>query len=106
MITFDQFKAADIRIAKIRAVEDHPKADKLYILAIETGEKTKKIVAGIKQNYTKEELVNKQIVVVNNLEPATIRGVQSEGMLLAAKDDEKLAILVPEKEVKVGSPVS
>lgn len=106
MITFDQFKAIDIRIAKIISAEDHPDADKLYVLTVEVGEGTKKLVAGIKEHYTKEELVNKEIVVVNNLKPATIRGVQSEGMALATKDGGKLALLVPEKEVTVGSPVS
>ena len=106
MITFDQFKAIDIRIARIVSAEDHPNADKLYVLTVEVGEGTKKLVAGIKEHYTKEELVNKEVVVVNNLKPATIRGVQSEGMALATKDDGKLALLVPEKEVKVGSPVS
>lgn len=106
MITFDQFKAMDIRIAKIVACEDHPNADKLYVVTIETGDGTKKLVAGVKQHYTKEELINKEVVVVNNLEPATIRGVQSEGMVLATKDDMGLAVLVPDKKVKVGSPVS
>ncbi|MCQ9206607.1 MAG: methionine--tRNA ligase subunit beta [Omnitrophica bacterium] len=106
MITFDQFKAIDIRIAKIVSAEDHPNADKLYVLTVEVGEGTKKLVAGIKEHYTKEELVNKEVVVINNLQPATIRGVQSEGMALATKDGGKLALLVPEKEVKVGSPVS
>jgi len=106
MIKFAQFKAMDIRIAKIVGVEDHPDADKLYVVAVETGEGTKKVVAGIKEHYTKEELVNKQVVMLNNLEPATIRGVQSDGMILATKDGSKLALLVPEKEVKTGSPVS
>ena len=106
MITFEQFKEMDIRIAKITDVEDHPDADKLYVLTVETGDGTKKVVAGIKPYYTKEELAGRQVVVLNNMAPATIRGVQSEGMVLATKDSEKLAILVPEKEVKVGSPVS
>ena len=106
MISFDQFKAMDMRIAKITAVDDHPNADKLYLLKVELGGTTKNIVAGIKQYYTKDELLNREIVIVNNLEPAIIRGVQSEGMLLATKDSEKLAILIPEKEVKTGSPIS
>lgn len=106
MITFDQFKQMDIRIAKITACEDHPNADKLYVVTVETGKETKKLVAGIKQHYSKEELLNKQVVVITNLEAATIRGVESEGMILATKDGEKLAVLVPEKEVKTGSPVS
>ena len=106
MITFDQFKAMDIRIGKIVSVEDHPKADRLYVVTVETGGQTKKMVAGVKEHYSKEELANRQVAVLNNLEPATIRGVESQGMILATKDGEKLAILVPEKEVKTGSPVS
>jgi len=106
MINFDQFKAMDIRIAKIIACEDHPNADKLYVVTVETDGGTKKAVAGVKQFYTPEELVGRQVVFLNNLEPATIRGVQSEGMVLATKDGEKLSILIPEKEVKTGSPVS
>jgi len=106
VITFDQFKAMDIRIGKIVSVEDHPKADRLYVVTVETGGQTKKMVAGVKEHYSKEELANRQVAVLNNLEPATIRGVESQGMILATKDGEKLAILVPEKEVKTGSPVS
>lgn len=106
MITFEQFKQMDIRIAKITACENHPNADKLYVLSVDTGEGTKKLVAGIRQHYTAEELINRKVVMVNNLEPATIRGQSSEGMILATRDGEKLAILAPDKEVKAGSPVS
>ena len=106
MITIDQFKQMDIRIAKITAAEDHPNADKLYVLTVETGEGVKKLVAGIREHYTKEELINRQAVIINNLEPASIRGQRSDGMILATKDGEKLAMLVPDREVTVGSPVS
>ena len=106
MVKFDQFKAIDIRIAKIVSAEDHPNADRLYVVTVDIGGATKKVVAGIKKFYTKEELVDKLVVVVTNLEPATIRGVLSEGMILAAKDNEKLTVLTPEKEASVGSAVS
>jgi len=106
MITFDQFKQMDIRIARITAVENHPNADKLYLLSVDTGEGIKKLVAGIREHYTAEELIGRQVVIVNNLQPATIRGQSSEGMALATKDGEKLALLAPDKEVKVGSPVT
>ncbi len=106
MITFDQFKQMDIRIAKITAAENHPNADKLYLLTVETGDGVKKLVAGIRGHYTVEELIGRQVVIVNNLQPATIRGQASEGMALAAKDGEKLALLTPDKEVKIGSRVS
>ena len=106
MITFDQFKAMDIRTVKILEATDHPNADKLYVVKVQDGENERQVVAGIKQFYTKEELVGKQVIALVNLQPATIRGVESNGMILATKDDEKLAILTPEKEVKIGSKVS
>lgn len=106
MITFEQFKAIDIRIAKIVSAEEHPNADKLYVLTVDAASGTKKVVAGIKEHYSKEELVNKEVVLIANLTPATIRGVESQGMVLAAKDGEMLTLLAPEKEIKVGSPVS
>ncbi len=106
MVSFDEFKKIEIVTAKILEVEDHPNADKLYVMKIDIGGETPQIVAGIRAHYKKEELIGKQIVVVRNLEPATIRGVESNGMLLAAKDDKTLALLVPEKEISPGSPIS
>jgi len=106
MITFEQFKALEIRIAKIVACEVHPNADKLYVVTVEVGEKQKKVVAGIKNYYSIEELIGKSVVLLDNLEPATIRGVQSEGMILATRDGDKLAVLTPDRETASGSPVS
>jgi len=105
-VKFEDFKRADLKIAKILKVEDHPNAERLYVLTVTTGEAEKTIVAGIKPYYKPEELIGRSIVVVDNLEPAVIRGVLSSGMLLAAKDDKSLSILSPEKEIGVGSPVS
>ncbi|MFH1380992.1 MAG: hypothetical protein ABIH57_02340 [Candidatus Omnitrophota bacterium] len=106
MISFDQFKTMEICVAKVISVEDHPNADKLYVVTVDTGSQTKKVVAGLKMHYSIEELSGKSVVFLNNLEPAVIRGVESEGMILATKDQEKLAILIPEKEVSIGSPIS
>lgn len=103
MITFDDFKKLELTVAKIVEVKDHPNADKLYVLIIEIDNSKKQLVAGIKNHYKPEELIDKQIIVINNLEPAVIRGEKSEGMLLAAQDDEKIVILMPEKYVKTGS---
>ncbi len=105
-VKFEDFKKLNLRIAKILKVEDHPNADKLYLITVSTGEAEKTIVAGIKPFYKREELEGKSVVIVDNLEPATIRGVVSNGMILATKDGESLAVLVPEKPVKIGSPVS
>jgi len=106
MVSFEDFKALDIRIAKIISCEEHPKADRLYVLTIDSGSGPKKIVAGIRLHYKKEELPGKKIVVVDNLEPAVIRGVESQGMLLAARDGDRIVLLAPDKEAKAGSSVS
>jgi methionyl-tRNA synthetase len=102
MISFEDFKKMELKTATITEVKDHPNADKLYILTIDLGEEVKECVAGIKQFYTKEELVGKQVVVVNNLEPAVIRGVRSNAMILAAMDENLLSIAVMDKKVKNG----
>ena len=105
MVRFEELKRLDIRIARVLETKDHPNADKLYILKIDTGGKQKQIVAGIKNFYKKEDLVDKQIVIVDNLEPAIIRGESSEGMLLAAQDAQRISILIPDKPIKEGSRV-
>ena len=105
MVTFEEFKRLEIRVARIKEVKDHPNADKLYIITIDLEDKTKQIVAGIKSSYTKEELIGRQIVVVDNLEPAVLRGVESQAMLLAAQDDKGVCIITPDREVKIGSMV-
>jgi len=104
MIPFDEFAKLDIRTGKIISVDDHPKADKLYVMKIDVGEE-RTIVAGIKSYYTKEELVGKKIVAICNLEPATIRGVKSEAMLLAADDGKLVSLLEADKEMKTGAKI-
>jgi methionyl-tRNA synthetase len=106
VISFEEFKRMDLRIALVKKVAHHPNADKLYVLTIDVGGQEKVIVAGIKNFYKPEELENKKIVVINNLQPSLIRGIESNGMLLACKDKNTLAILVPERDVEVGSGVS
>lgn len=106
MITFEEFKKLDLRIGKIIQVEDLEGAQKLYKLRVDLGEKEITLVAGLKEFYKKEDLLNREIVVIANLQPATIRGVRSEGMLLAALEDGKPIILIPEKEVTPGSSIS
>lgn len=106
MITFDDFKKLEIKVAQIKEVKPHPNADKLYILSIDVGNGTKDIIAGIKEHYTEKELIGKKIAVVNNLEPVKIRGIESSAMLLAAKDDGNLSILVTDKDITTGSLIS
>ena len=104
MITIEEFRKLDLRIGKIKHVEDIPESDKLYRLEVDFGNEKRQLVAGIRGSYSKEQLIGKEIVVVANLQPAKIRGVESQGMLLAA-EDEKPIILIPEREVKLGSKV-
>lgn len=105
MISFDEFKKMEVKAAEVLEVKDHPNADKLYIMKIKIGEEEREIVAGIKPFYKPEELIGRQIVVVTNLEPAKIRGVESHAMLLAARDENTISVLVPDKPVKSGSIV-
>jgi methionyl-tRNA synthetase len=105
MVSFEEFKKLDIRIAKVLEVKEHPKADKLFVLKIDLGDRQKQIVAGIRGVYKKEDLAGRQIVVVDNLEPVTIRGESSEGMLLAAQSAEEISLLVPDKPIKEGAKV-
>jgi len=105
MVTLEEFKKLELKVARIKEVQEHPNAQKLYVLVIDLGDKTKQIVAGIKGSYKQEDLLGKQVVVVDNLEPALLRGVESQGMLLAASDEQGICIVSPEREVKLGSIV-
>ena len=106
MVSFEDFKKLDLCIAEIVEVNDHPNADKLYILKIRLGEEMKQIVAGVRSSYDKETLKGKKIAVINNLEPVMIRGEESNGMLLAANDNGSPIILVPERDVPSGAKIS
>ena len=105
MVSFNEFKLVDLRIAKVLSVEPHPYADRLYVLKVDLGAEQKQLVAGLKGHYQPEQLVGRSVVVVNNLQPATLRGVESQGMLLAAQDGEKVVIVVPDGDVAPGSQV-
>jgi methionine--tRNA ligase beta chain len=107
MVSFEEFSKLDLRIAKIEEVEEIEGSDKLYKLTISLGEEKRTLVAGIKKYYKKEELIGKEIVVVANLEPRVIKGVTSQGMLLAAiSKNGDVSLLVPDKEVEEGSKIS
>jgi len=106
MIGFEEFKKIEMVAARIIEAEDHPNADRLYVLKVDIAGESRQLVAGIKQFYTKEELIGKKVIVLNNLEPAVIRGVESKGMLLVVRDENTLAVLTHDREVAAGSPVS
>src|ERR671923_1145687 len=99
MISIDEFRKVELKIATIKSAEPHPNADKLMVLQIDLGAEERQICAGIRSHYTAEELVGRQIVVVANLETAKLRGLDSQGMLLAASDQGRVIILTPEKSV-------
>ncbi len=108
MVGIDTFSALDIRVGKIVAVDEHEKARKpMYKLTIDFGAEIgiRTIVGGVKSDYTKEELLGKKIACIVNLDPKTIAGIESQGMLLAAGDTGSIAILVPDKDIEQGAKV-
>lgn len=105
-IEFNEWQKMDLRVAEILEVQDHPDADKLYVLKIKIGNEEKTIVAGIRKHYTKEDLIGQKIIVFTNLKPAVLRGIKSEGMLLAASKDGKVVLLTPEDDIDSGAKIS
>ncbi len=105
MITIDDFKKVDLRVAKILEAEKVEGSDKLVKLQIDLGEEKRQIVAGIGVIYTPELLVGKEVIIVANLEPRKLMGLESNGMLLAASDEMGPVLLVPESEVKEGTGI-
>ncbi len=107
-ITFDDFLKLDLRIGSIKQAELHPKADRLIVLQVDLGSEQRQIIAGIRGHYEPEQLVGKQIVVLTNLPPRNMRGLESQGMLLAASNDDHSSVILitPDKEIAPGSGVS
>ena len=101
--SFSEWEKIDLRVGKIVEIEDIEGADKLYKLKIDLGNKLGKrtICAGLKEHYKKDELKNKKIIIFINLAPRTMRGIESQGMLLAAvsNDHKKVVLISPEKEI-------
>lgn len=104
-VGFDEFMKLDLRVGKIVEVNDHPNADKLYVVKVDLGDEVRQLVAGLKKYYKPEELLNHYVVIIANLEPKKLRGVESHGMLLAADDGEHVALLMPDKEIKLGARI-
>jgi len=107
-IQYADFEKLDLRVAEILNAEDIEGADKLYKLEISLGNETRTICAGIKEFYNKEELKGKKIIVLTNLAPRKLRGIESQGMLLAAsnKNHTKLSLISPDQDIEPGSSVS
>ena len=107
LITIDDFAKVKFKVAKVISCEDHPKADKLLVLKLKVGEEERQVVSGIKQWYTPEDLVGKKVIVVANLKPVKLRGVESRGMILAAEDDQgNLTLLSTLEDIVDGATVS
>ena len=105
-ISMDDFAKVDLRVARVVECERVRKSDKLLKLQVQLGAERRQIVAGIARHYQPEELIGKSIVVVANLQPATLMGEESQGMLLAASDnDGRLVCIAPSGEVGDGSAV-
>ncbi len=105
-VEFSEFEKLDLRIAEVTAAERIEGTSKLLRLKLSVGEEDAEVVAGIAEHYEPDEVVGKRVVLVYNLEPAVIRGVKSQGMILAATDGDDLTLLVPEGEMRPGSRVS
>ncbi len=105
MVSIKEFQALDLRVGEIVSVESVEGADKLYVLQMDVGGKQAQTVAGLRQHYTADELRGKKVIVVANLDPAKIRGIESQAMLLAAIDGGTISLLTIDKDVSVGSKV-
>ena len=105
VITIDDFKRTELRTARVLKAEKVEGADKLLRLEIELGSEIRQIVSGIAPWYAPADLVGKMIVVVANLQKAKIRGIESNGMLLAAKCGDSLSLITPDKEIASGTLV-
>lgn len=105
-ITFDEFVKIELKVGTILSAEKVPGADKLYKLVVDTGSEKRTLVAGVAEAYSAEELVGRQIAVVANLAPRAIRGIASQGMLLAAEGESGgIAMLSPDKKVPNGAKI-
>ncbi|MDP3954556.1 MAG: methionine--tRNA ligase subunit beta [bacterium] len=105
MITYDDFKKLELVVAEVLEVERVEGSEKLLKLKVNIGKEERQIIAGIGKEYEPEFMVGKKIVVIANLEPRQLMGLESQGMLLAADNEGKPVFLMPEKDAPAGSPV-
>ena len=109
-ISFEDFLKLDVRVGKVLEVADHPNADKLYVLKVDVGGEQRQLLAGLKPYCAPEALLGRDVVVVTNLEPRKLRGLESQGMLLAASYEQRgrqnVVILTTDQPVPPGAAVS
>jgi len=105
LIGIEDFMKVDLRVGKIVSAERVTKSEKLVKLQVDIGSETRQVVAGIGKSYTPEELTGKTIVIVANLKPAKLMGIESQGMLLAGSSGDLLAVATFDREMKPGAKV-
>ena len=103
LVEYDDFAKLDIRVAKVLSAE--PFGEKLFKMLLDVGEEKRTVLAGIRGHYSAEDLVGKEVVMIFNLKPRKILGVESQGMLLAADSGEVVSLLSPDREVPPGTRV-
>ena len=105
-VSIEEFGRLALRVGVVTAAADHPNADRLLVLTVDLGEAApRQVVAGIKGSYQASELVGKLVAVVANMKPAMLRGVESQGMVLAASDGSTIVLVSPERPIRAGSIV-
>ena len=105
-ITIDDFTKIELKVGTIIAAEKHPKADRLLVEQIDLGTETRQIVSGIAKTFEPKDVIGKKVVVVSNLKPVKLRGVESQGMILCASNDKDLDIVTILKDLPNGTKVS
>ncbi|SCX79407.1 methionyl-tRNA synthetase [Alkaliphilus peptidifermentans DSM 18978] len=104
--TIDDFDKLELRVAKVIKAEKHPKANRLLVLQLQMGKEVRQVVSGIAEHYSPEELEDKNVILIANLKPVKLRGVESQGMILAASNDEKLVLATIDKDIPHGTLIS
>ena len=103
MISIDDFKKVELKVAKVISAERVEGSEKLLKLQVDLGEEKRQIIAGIGKAYNSEDLIGKQIIIVANLEPRSLMGFENQGMVLAANGEAGPVLIMPEKEVNSGT---
>lgn len=106
MIRHEDFKKLDLRIGKIIGVSKVPKTQKLYKMLVDIGDKKIQIVSSLADYYSEDELLNKKIIILTNLEPAKFRGEKSEGMLLCAENQKDCVLLTVDRDIDLGTKIT
>lgn len=108
-VSYNDFKKLNLRVGTVFKVEEHPDADKLFILHVDLGDDERRIVSGLKPQYEKKDLQGMQVILLTNIEPKMLRGVKSHGMLLAAVEKidgkEKIGIITTNQHMEEGTKV-